>query len=264
MAERLTSTTNPRIKALARLRERKGRVAAGRFLIEGHRELTRAADASIPILEVVLAPELAAPRDLSLVERLAVDGAEVVEVGRAAFEKLSFRRHPDGVLGVALSTPLALGDLEVGNPAFVLVLDGIEKPGNLGGIIRSADAAGVDAVILVEPRCEAINPSTIRASQGSVFSLPICTADAAETNTWITHRGLHVVAASPEATTALWDADLTGDIAAVVGAEAEGIGPVFRSPDTTVRIPMAGTADSLNASVSAGILLFEVVRQRSL
>jgi len=263
VSERITSTANPRIKALARIKDRKGRQESGRFLIEGHRELLRATRADIPILEVVLAPELAAPREVALADRLIVDGAAKIEVGRAVFEKLSFRRHPDGILAVAAITAPSLVDLEIGDPAFVLVLDGIEKPGNLGGIIRSADAAGVDAVILVNARCEPVNPSTIRASQGSVFSLPICIASAGETEAWLTERNVPLVAASPEATTTMWDVDFTGDIAVVIGAEADGISPALRAPDATVHIPMAGAADSLNASVSAGILLFEIVRQRS-
>ncbi len=263
MTERITSTANPRVKALARLKTRRGREDSGRFLIEGHRELTRAADAGIPLVEVVLAPELAAPREVALADRLVTSGVGLIEVGRAAFEKLSVRRHPDGIIGVARLAAPALAELEIDDPAFVLVVDGVEKPGNLGGIIRSADAAGVDVVILVDPRCEPANPHTIRASQGSVFAIPICTAGADEVNAWINEHGLRVVAASPEATTTIWNTDLTGAVAAVVGAEADGIGPAFRSPDMIVRIPMAGAADSLNTSVSAGILLFEIVRQRS-
>ena len=259
----ITSTTNPRVKALARLKERKGRTESGRFLIEGHRELERAAAASVPIDEIVLAPELAGERERTLASELAAGTTVVLEVGRAVFEKLSMRRHPDGRLGVARHTTRTIDALPVHGRAMVLVLDGIEKPGNLGGILRSADAAGVDAVILSDGRVESTNPNTIRASQGAVFSVPMAEADAATARTWIEGLGLRIVAASPEAPTTIWDADLTGGVALVIGAEAHGIGPVFRTPDVLVRIPMVGAADSLNSSVTAGIMLFEAVRQRS-
>ncbi len=262
MVERITSTSNPSVKGWARLKDRKGRAEAGRFLIEGHREITHAFSAATTIHEVVVAPELASPREIELAERMADVGTSVIEVGRAAFEKLSFRRHPDGLLAVASRSEPTLDDLVLGSPAFVLVLDGIEKPGNLGGIVRTADAAGVDAVILVNARCEPMNPNAIRASQGSVFAIPICVAPEPDVAAWIADRGLRTVAASPEATTAVWEVDLTGDVAVIIGAEANGVGPTFRSPGTTVQIPMVGAADSLNASVSAGILLFEIVRQR--
>jgi TrmH family RNA methyltransferase len=261
--EPITSTANPRIKALARLKGRKGREESGRFLIEGHRELDRAVTAGVELDEVVLAPDMAGRRETDLAARLADGGVSVLTVGRAVFRKISMRKHPDGLLGVAANRVQALDDLELGNAALVLVLDGIEKPGNLGGIVRSADAAAVDAVLLLNQRCEPSNPNVIRASQGSVFSVPICIADADRAAAWIAQHGLQVIAASPEAAAPVWDVSLTGPIALVIGAEAEGISPTFRSPDTMVRIPMVGAADSLNASVSAGIMLYEVVRQRS-
>jgi len=263
MAEPITSTANPRIKTLARLKTRRGRNKSGRFLIEGHRELERAHAASVTIGEVVVAPELAGEREFRVAALLENAGASVLDVGIAAFEKLSFRSHPGGLLGVAEHRDPALGDVTIGKNALVLILDGIEKPGNLGAIVRSADGAGVDAVIVTNARVEPTNPNAIRASQGAVFSVPLVVAGDAEVRRWVDAHRLRIVAASPEAESAVWDANLTGGVALVIGAEAAGLGATFRTPDAIVHIPMAGGADSLNSSVAAGIMLYEAVRQRS-
>ncbi len=263
MAERITSTANPRIKALARLKTRKGRDAAKRFLIEGHRELERAAAAGVAIDELVFSPDLGGDREAGLVEQIGDGGVPVLEVGPDAFAKVSMRQHPDGLLAVAETRATELEDLELDDPALVLVLDGIEKPGNLGAIVRTADGAGVDAVLVTNPRVEPTNPNAIRASQGAVFSIPIAVAAAADVAAWAEAAGLHIIAVSPEADRSVWETDLTGPVALVIGSEAAGIGAELRAAAVPASLPMRGSADSLNASVAAGVVLYETLRQRS-
>lgn len=264
MPDRITSTANPRIKALARLKHRKGRDESGRFLIEGHRELARAHEAGVEIVDVVLAPDLAGDRERTLAATLGDAGVPVLEVGAEAFSRLSMRGHPDGLVGVGTRIERMLGDLHAPTgDRLLLIIDGIEKPGNLGAILRTADGAGVDAVIVTGAGVEPTNPNAIRASQGAVFTVPTVVAPAVEVHEWLLCLGVRIVAASPEAERTLWDTDLTGDLALVVGAEAEGVSDVFRVPDALVQIPMAGRSDSLNASVAAGIMVYEAVRQRA-
>jgi TrmH family RNA methyltransferase len=260
--EHITSTANPRIKALAQLKQRSSREASGRFLIEGHREVERAHAAGVTIHEIVLAPDLCADRERVLADRLAQDGIPNLVVGSTAYAKVSMRRHPDGLLAVAEWAVPGIDELWCTADSLALVVDGVEKPGNLGGILRTADGAGVDAVVVTSSSVDPTNPNVIRASQGAVFSVQLAITTAAAAREWLERRGLRIVTASPEGTAPIWDADLTGGVAVVVGGEAEGVGPAFRTAGDLVAIPMAGAADSLNASVAAGIMLYEAVRQR--
>lgn len=262
MPDQITSTANPLVKSLARLKERRGRTAANRFLIEGGRELSRAASAGMTIDQVVLAPDLAAAADRDLAANLAASGAELIEMGADAFGRISMRRHPDGLLGAAPIPPRALDELTLGSDPLVLVIEAVEKPGNTGAMLRTADAAGVDAVVVASEVADLWNPNVIRASQGAVFAVAVATASAPATLAWIRRHELQLVAASPEANHSLWDADLTIPTAIVVGAEDAGLSATFRSPEVTVAIPMAGVSDSLNASVAAALMLYEAVRQR--
>jgi TrmH family RNA methyltransferase len=260
--DRITSTANPLVKSLARLKERRGRAAANHFLIEGGRELARAAAAEVAIDQVVVAPDIAGDADRDLAVTLAASGAELIEMGAEAFGRISMRRHPDGLLGTAPIPPRPLGALTLGANPLVLVIESVEKPGNVGAMLRTADGAAVDAIVVASETADLWNPNVIRASQGAVFTVAFATASTIATLDWIGHHGLQLVAASPEADRSLWEADLTVPTAIVVGAEDSGLTPAFRSPETTVSIPMAGTSDSLNASVAAAVMLYEAVRQR--
>jgi len=262
VADQITSTANPLVKSLAQLKDRRGRATANRFLIEGDRELTRAAAAGITIDQVVVAPDLAGDADRDLAATLAGSGAELIEMGAGAFGRISLRRHPDGLLGVAPIPPRPLDDLLLGADPLVLVIEAVEKPGNVGAMLRTADAAGVDAVVVASEVADLWNPNVIRASQGAVFAIAVATASAPAALGWISRHGLQLVGASPEADRSLWDADLTTPTAIVVGAEDAGLTTTFRSPEATVAIPMAGVSDSLNASVAAAVMLYEAVRQR--
>lgn len=264
MPDQITSTANPLVKSLARLKERRGRTAAKLILIEGGRELGRAASAGVTIDQVVLAPDLADAADRTLAAGLAASGAELVEMGAAAFGRVSMRRHPDGLVGVAPIPSRPLDALAPGPNPLVLVIDAVEKPGNVGAMMRTADAAGADAVIVAAESADLWNPNVIRASQGAVFTVAVAAASATATLDWIRRHDLQLVAASPEAGRSLWDADLTTGTAIAIGSEDTGLSPGFRSPAGTVAIPLAGSSDSLNASVAAAVMLFEAVRQRGI
>jgi TrmH family RNA methyltransferase len=145
-----------------------------------------------------------------------------------------------------------------------VVVEGVEKPGNLGAVLRTADAAGADAVIAADPRTDPFNPNAIRASLGTIFAMPVITAPSVDVAAWLSRRGIRAVAAIVGAPRLHTDADLTGPLAIVLGSEAEGLGPIWRTDAVDgVSIPMAGVADSLNVSIAAAVLLFEAVRQRT-
>ena len=168
-----------------------------------------------------------------------------------------------GIVAVVRTPRVGLEDLDPPEHPLLVVLEGVEKPGNLGAILRTADGAGVDAVIAADPLTDAFNPSAIRASLGTIFSLPVVTATSAETLGWLGRRGIRPVAAIVEAAIPYTDADLRGPIAIVLGSEAGGLSEAWRQADVTaVSIPMAGIGDSLNVSVAGAVLLFEAVRQR--
>lgn len=249
----ITSSANRRVRELALLKQRRHRNAASRFLIEGARELGRAIDAAVPVEEVVFAPSLASPTAAALAGSLD----HVTTLGEAPFGKLSVRRHPDGIIGVASTWHADLGQVD---RDLVLIAERIEKPGNLGAMLRTADGAGA-AVVVTDPTVDVFNPNVVRASQGSLFSVPVAVAEPGAVAEWASHRGA-VLVATADADTPLWDADLSGRVAIVIGSEHAGVSERWRNIGTPVGIPMAGAADSLNASVAAGIALYEAVRQR--
>ncbi len=260
---RITSTANPRVKALAELRDRAGRAAAGRYLIEGTRELSRAVDAGVTFTGVVVAADRLDAAERALVDRLAAGGAERLDLGEAAFARVAYRQNPGAVLGVAVTPARDLGALRLGAEPLVLIVEGIEKPGNLGAMLRTADAAGADAVVVADPVVDAENPNVIRASQGAVFTVPLALASLDRVVEWATSVGLDLVAGSDRAPDRYWDVPLGDAVGVVVGREATGLSAAWTDAVRDVRIPMAGAADSLNAATAAALLLYEVVRRRS-
>jgi len=250
----ITSTDNPRVKAYAKLKTARERRKTGLFLIEGHREVHRALAAGVEVETLVVCPSL-------LDDEFDPSSLETLEVAEAPMRHIAIREHPPGAIAVARQFPIQLADLEVGTEALMLIAEGVEKPGNIGAMMRTCDAVG-GAMIVADGATDIYNPNVIRASQGAIFSIPLAVATAAETIEWCCAKSITVIGGYPAAETELWDTTLTGPSAVVVGAEDVGISPVWDEITTPVRIPMAGTADSLNASVSAAILLYEAVRQR--
>jgi RNA methyltransferase, TrmH family len=256
----ITSVTNPRVKRLIALRRRRVREEQGLSLVEGYEELDLALSAGVVPREVYLCPELAGG-DPHHVEARA--GATVHRLSRAAFEKAAYREGPDGWLAVVPRVETGLADIAVGADPLVVVCGSVEKPGNLGAVLRTADAAGVTAVVSVDPVTDWGNPNVIRASKGAVFSVPVAASSAPEFLAWARHLGLSVVATTPDADEYVTDLDLTGPTAVLVGSEKYGLSDeLLAAADVRAKLPMFGRVDSLNVGVSAAIVVYEAVRQR--
>jgi TrmH family RNA methyltransferase len=266
VSDLLTSPHNPRVKALVALRDRAGREAAGRILIEGGREVVRALRSGTLVETLFVADQ--GCRTVECADALALGrerGAEVIRLGQRAFERAAFGDRADGVLAVALPPATTLGALarRLGRDPLLAVLEGVEKPGNLGAIVRTADGAGADGVIVTGPGADPFNPNAIRASLGAVFAVPIAVSAPAEAVSWLREHGVRLVTARVDAPALYTEVDLTGSVAIALGSEAEGLSSAFDAPDAlAVRMPMLGIADSLNVSVAAAVLLYEARRQR--
>jgi TrmH family RNA methyltransferase len=197
------------------------------------------------------------------IEALAAAGTEMLNVSPGVYAKLAFGERDDGIIVVAETPRRELSDLQLPPEPLVAVLEGVEKPGNVGAILRSADAAGLGAVMLVDARTDLYNPNTIRASLGTVFRNNVLETTAAEALEWLRTKNLPIIAARPDAETIYTDVDLRGGAAIVLGSEAEGLTGAWRGAQVTaVRLPMHGLADSLNVSTTAAVLFYEALRQR--
>jgi TrmH family RNA methyltransferase len=261
----LTSLSNPRVKQAVKLRQRSHRDELGLTLVEGYREVTCAVDNSHPLETVFFCPEFfLGSNEAGLLQRCRANGAALWQCTKPVFAKLSYRDRPDGLLAVAPQVRAALEDTDVPADPLLVVAQSIEKPGNLGTILRSADAAGVQAVIVCDRCTDINNPNVVRASVGTLFSVPVVETTTELAQNWLRQRGIRTVAATPHASTLYTDTDLTGGIALSVGAEQYGLtGPWLEAADLRVRIPMLGRADSLNVASATTILLYEALRQRT-
>ncbi|QEG33558.1 TrmH family RNA methyltransferase [Bythopirellula goksoeyrii] len=261
----ITSRQNERVKQAVKLRDARQRGKQQRFIIDGVREIGRALDAGIDVVEVFLCPSLCnSPTVQQLLTRLDESAAIVAEVTGDVFEKLAFGARGDGVVVIANTPARNINVLEIPANPLIAVLERLEKPGNVGAILRSADGAGVDAVIIVDPQTDLFNPNTIRASVGTVFSKQVCTASPAETLARLREWGVALIAARPEVDRLYTDIDYSQGIAIVLGSEANGLTDAWQQADIAgVRLPMQGIADSLNVSTTAAVLFYEALRQRN-
>jgi len=263
--EPITSPANPRIKHLVRLRDRRERDRSGLFLVEGYRELRRALEAGVELTELYCCPDLyLGENEAALVEAARRAGAEIVPVAEVPFRKASYRDRPEGLLGLARQFPTSPAGLAPQPDPLLLVVEAIEKPGNLGTMLRTAEAAGAAAVVVCDPATDPFNPNVVRASLGTLFTVPLVVADTPGAISRLRELGIRTVATTPSASQAHWEADLTGPVAVVVGSEQYGLSDAWlAAADCRVVIPMPGAVDSLNAAMAAGIVLFEAVRQRA-
>jgi len=276
----ITSAANPRVREAARLRDADARRETGQTLIDGRRELARATQAGVTIEEVfvdadsaaaLLQEDSAASRDTPddpCLASLAAGGTRIAGVSRKAFERIAFGSRNEGVVAVARFRAGTLADFAVANDRPVLVIEGVEKPGNLGAILRTADAAGVAGVVVCDGRTDPANPAVIRASLGTVFTVPLAAASARDTIAWCGSHSRHVVAAMPNGKILWHEAQLAGCTAILLGSEAHGISDAWQQAASdgtlhleTVRLTMAGAADSLNVSATTAVLAYEAVRQ---
>ena len=285
----ITSCQNARIKHLALLQQKSAeRRKTGMFVVEGQREIQRCAEAHCQILTLYVCPEIMeASARMGNTEWAAemqrgetpfdicsrkCPNAEFVGVSAEVYEKIAYRGGTEGVVATArmpektlesLSCSLALN---AGNtpPPLIMVLEGVEKPGNLGAVFRTADAAGATAVIVCNPLTDLYNPNLIRASLGAVFNVPCALASSQDTIEWLKQHGISILTAQLQDSNLYYDTDMTRPTALIMGTEATGLTSQWReAADAHIRIPMLGHCDSLNVSVSAAILLYEGVRQRN-
>jgi len=261
----LTSLANPKVKHAIRLRQRSHRDEAGQMLIEGYRECRRALDNGYRPQMLFYCEEiwLKHLNEPELVQRCGALGAEVYACTAPVFEKMAYRERPDGLLMIGPHLNKTLADLRLPENALLVVAEAIEKPGNLGTILRSADAAGVHAVIVCDRCTDIHNPNVVRASTGTLFSVPVVEADSDEALVFLRERGFCILATTPHTEHLHSGVPLTGNVAIAVGTEQYGLSEKWMSAaDLRVRIPMFGLADSLNVASATTILLFEAVRQR--
>ena len=276
--ETITSAQNPKIKNLLLLQEKsKARREQGLFVVEGRRELEHCLEAGFKVRTVFVCPEVMGERwpvgaghdDPSVIPGLnpsVIPGltGNLVEIPEALYRKVAYREGTEGVLAEVEVRERRLEDLALVERPLVMVLESVEKPGNLGAVLRSADAARADAVIVCDPLTDLWNPNLIRASIGAVFTVPTVCASSAETIDWLKSRGIRILTAQLQDSSWYYDVDMTVGTALVMGTESTGLTDVWRrAADAHIRIPMLGRLDSLNVSVSAAILLFEAVRQRN-
>lgn len=285
--ETITSAQNRKVKELLTLVEKsKARSAAGLFVVEGQRELGHCLDAGF------IPETLFICGDVMAVQNNAVNGAKtghlaeniegkdgldaliakaealnprlgVVQIPAFLYEKVAYRGSTEGIIAEVHSVPRALEDLRLGERPLVMVLESVEKPGNLGAVLRSADAAGADAVIVCDPLTDIWNPNLIRSSVGAVFSVPVAVCTSADAIAFLKDRGIRILTAQLQDSEWYYDTDMTGATALVMGTESTGLTQAWRdSADAHIKIPMLGRLDSLNVSVSAAVLLYEAVRQR--
>lgn len=250
----ITSPSNPLVKELVRLRSRRHRDTEARFVVEGRRPLALAAAAGVTFEQQMICRELGGE---------PVVDAPTVEMSEVAFRKASYRQNPEGVLAIARHLDTSLTKVSLPETPLVLVAESIEKPGNVGAMLRTADAGGVDAVVLTGEGTDIHNPNVVRASQGALFTVAVGTAAVEELTAWLSENGIRLLAAVPDGGSAPWQVDLTGPVALAIGAEDEGLSPALLDAAAgRITIPMLGRVDSLNASTAAAVLVYEAVRQR--
>ena len=283
----ITSVQNPRVKAVVALQQKSAeRRRTGLFVVEGRREVEHCVEMGLEVVEVFVCEEMggwncdqvAANRteEMKKTEGMkeaegmketkkaeGMRGVKVTEVTRGVYEKMAYRGGTEGVMAVVKSKERRLDELDLNENPLIVVVERVEKPGNLGAILRSADAAGADAVVVCDPLTDLWNPNLIRSSIGAVFTVPCMTCGSEECIEFLKAHGIQILTAQLQDSELYYDTDMRRGTAIVMGTEATGLTEVWRkAADAHIRIPMLGRLDSLNVSVSAAILLYEAVRQR--
>jgi TrmH family RNA methyltransferase len=255
---KITSPQNPRVKQIVKLREdKRQRQRDGLMLVEGWDEINLALSAGFKPQTLLTAPELAT-------RQIASVSAEIITVNRAVFEKVSYRENPDGWLGIFPIPKITLANLRLNKSPLIIVAESLEKPGNLGAILRSADAAGVDALLVCDPRVDIYNPNVVRASRGALFTVPTVETNNRDTFAFLKEHNIKVLAATPQAEAEYTRQDLRGPLAVAVGTEDKGLTDFWLDrADLRVKIPMLGKVNSLNVSIAAALIVYESLRQRN-
>jgi TrmH family RNA methyltransferase len=264
----LTSIHNPKVKQALDLRSRQERDRSQLFLIEGYREILRATNANWNFHCLFICEELfLGTNESALIKRLVDKNVQVIKCSEKVFHKISYRDRPDGLLAIAPQRRLKISDLSLQHPThqwpLFVVAESIEKPGNLGTILRSSDAVSVNGLLVCDRCTDIYNPNVVRASVGTLFTVPTIEAGGIETLEWLKQNQITILAATPHATQEFTQIDLKRPLAIAIGTEQLGLSePWMKQADLQVRIPMNGVADSLNVAMATTLLLYEVLRQR--
>lgn len=261
--EIITSAQNPKFKDLLALQEKSRlRREKGLFVVEGRRELMHCLEVGYVPQTVFVCPEIIPEEDYRAVTS-ACD-CLFVEIPERLYEKAAYRGGTEGLIALIRSRELRLSDLKLRENPVIAVLESVEKPGNLGAVLRSADAAGIDAVIVCDPLTDLYNPNLIRSSIGAIFTVPVVAVSSEDAIKWLKDNNIKILTAQLQDSEWYYDTDMRGPVAIVMGTEATGLTDIWRkAADAHIKIPMLGRLDSLNVSVSAAILLYEAVRQRN-
>ena len=259
----ITSAQNPKIKRLLQLQQKSSeRRKAGLFVVEGIREVERCLEKGYEIDTIFYLNKDLSKNVSEIIEKNK--GIKLFEVSPAIYEKIAYRGSTEGVIAEVKTKDKTLNDLNLSENPLVVVLESVEKPGNLGAILRSADAAGADALIVCDPLTDLYNPNLIRNSTGAIFSVPCVACTSEECIKFLKENNIQILTAQLQDSELYYDTDMKCGTAIVMGTEATGLTDIWRkAADAHIRIPMLGITDSLNVSVSAAILLYEAVRQRS-
>lgn len=265
----ITSVQNPRVKTVVALQQKSAeRRRTGLFVVEGRREVEHCVEMGLEVMEVFVCEEMGgwSCDDVAANTTEVTSGTQglrVTEVTRGVYEKMAYRGGTEGVMAVVKSKERRLEELDLSENPLIVVVERVEKPGNLGAILRSADAAGADAVVVCDPLTDLWNPNLIRSSIGAVFTVPCVACGSEECIEFLKAHGIQILTAQLQDSELYYDTDMRRGTAIVMGTEATGLTEVWRqAADAHIRIPMLGRLDSLNVSVSAAILLYEAVRQR--
>ena len=267
--ESITSAQNPKVKELLALQEKsKERRKKGLFVVEGRRELLHCIEAEFEPHTLFICRDILSDKDFDKIlgaieENFCGSTYPIVEISQQLYDKVAYRGGTEGIIAEMHCKELSLEGLKMKENPLVVILESVEKPGNLGAVLRSADASGVDAVIVCDPLTDMYNPNLIRSSIGAIFTVPVATASSEDTIEWLKANGIKIYTAQLQDSEWYYDTDMKGGTAIVMGTEATGLTNIWRkAADAHIKIPMLGRLDSLNVSVSAAILMYEAVRQR--
>lgn len=263
MIQEITSAQNPGFRNAVRLKTSRGRKVQHRYIIFGQRETLRALAAGVVPVEVFVCLEVMSDEEWSSLQRKLPSATRLFGLPKKLMSQLGYGDRVDGVVAIAERPDLSIENLQPGTGPLIVVLEGIEKPGNIGAVLRTMDGCGADALILADPKCDVLHPNCIRSSMGSVFTVPTAVGTTADVIAWCADRKISLFAAKDSATSIYTDVDLKDSVALAFGNEASGLSDRWHGGDITeLAIPMQGISDSLNLSVAAGIMLYEAMRQR--
>lgn len=263
MPVKISSLTNPKIKNIVRLRQRKHRDESGVTVVDGLKEIGCALKSSVKFVEIYFCPATLSAQDGKIIEKLKSTKAEIFETTKDVFDKITYGDRNDGALAVCVTPDVSSGKIKPKAGGLYLVLEHIEKPGNLGAILRTADAVGVDGVFVCDPKTDLYNPNVIRSSIGAIFSVPVVKCSNDEAWDFLKRHQIMAAAAIPAAQKNFYTVNLKNSTAVVLGSEEQGLTDFWiNNADQKISVPMNGQVDSLNVSVTAAIILYEAHRQR--